>query len=296
LAAVVVKLGPQAGRRVELTREVVIGRQDADLVLDEDPEVSRRHAMLRRSGESVVVEDLNSTNGTFVNGERVREAIAVRPGDEVMVGRTTLEIESDERADDTVLSLPLPPDQTRLAQTRSSHRPATVHEDSTEPLPHRVPGGAQQSAPSKGMWYAIGAVVLAAILGGIAYLGFADRAANGFTARATDACAAAQRSGDGVDLSSDPSRGELAHARNVRLQAFGAMKAAAESDDDVAVAGKFLSAFADTNASITRLESAIGSRRGTVGPALRNLRQDVGVERELAPTAGIAGCGGLAFR
>jgi len=47
---------------------VAIGRQDADLVL-QDPEVSRRHALLRRSGKTVVVEDLDSTNGTFVNGE-----------------------------------------------------------------------------------------------------------------------------------------------------------------------------------------------------------------------------------
>jgi hypothetical protein len=67
----VVKTGPEAGRRVELDLEVAIGRQDGDLVV-EDPEVSRRHAVLRRSGGSVVVEDLDSTNGTFVNGERIR--------------------------------------------------------------------------------------------------------------------------------------------------------------------------------------------------------------------------------
>jgi pSer/pThr/pTyr-binding forkhead associated (FHA) protein len=66
LPAVVVTSGPEAGRRVELGVEMAIGRQDGDLVL-EDPEVSRRHAMLRPSGESVVVEDLDSTNGTFVN-------------------------------------------------------------------------------------------------------------------------------------------------------------------------------------------------------------------------------------
>ena len=45
MPAVVVKTGPEAGRRVELGVEVVIGRRDADLVL-EDSEVSRRHAVL----------------------------------------------------------------------------------------------------------------------------------------------------------------------------------------------------------------------------------------------------------
>jgi pSer/pThr/pTyr-binding forkhead associated (FHA) protein len=95
---------------VELGVEVAIGREDADLVLD-DPEVSRRHAMLRRSGESVVVEDLDSTNGTFVNGERIRTPVTVGPGDQVRVGRTTLEIEPDWRADDTVVSTPPRPDR-----------------------------------------------------------------------------------------------------------------------------------------------------------------------------------------
>ena len=55
MPTVVVKTGPEAGRRVELDLEVAIGRQEGDLVV-EDPEVSRRHAVLRRSGGSVVVE------------------------------------------------------------------------------------------------------------------------------------------------------------------------------------------------------------------------------------------------
>jgi pSer/pThr/pTyr-binding forkhead associated (FHA) protein len=97
LPTVVVKTGSEAGRRLELGGAVAIGRQDGDLVL-EDPEVSRRHAVLRREGESIVVEDLDSTNGTFVNGERIRSPLPIGPGDLVRVGRTTLEIEPDLRS------------------------------------------------------------------------------------------------------------------------------------------------------------------------------------------------------
>jgi predicted Zn finger-like uncharacterized protein len=53
--------------------KTVLGRADADIVLD-DPECSRQHAALEILGSRVVVTDLNSTNGTFVQGERVQHA------------------------------------------------------------------------------------------------------------------------------------------------------------------------------------------------------------------------------
>jgi S-DNA-T family DNA segregation ATPase FtsK/SpoIIIE len=51
----------------------VLGRADSDIVLD-DPESSRQHATLEILGSRVVVTDLNSTNGTFVQGERIQNA------------------------------------------------------------------------------------------------------------------------------------------------------------------------------------------------------------------------------
>jgi len=56
-----------------------------DLVLD-DRTVSRRHAELRRDGDAWVLLDLRSTNGTWINGWRIREA-EVKPGDMVALGR-----------------------------------------------------------------------------------------------------------------------------------------------------------------------------------------------------------------
>jgi predicted Zn finger-like uncharacterized protein len=56
-----------------LKAKTVLGRADADVILD-DPECSRQHASLEILGSRVVVNDLKSTNGTFVHGERVETA------------------------------------------------------------------------------------------------------------------------------------------------------------------------------------------------------------------------------
>jgi len=297
LPAVVVKTGPEAGRRVELGVEVVIGRQDADLVL-EDPEVSRRHAVLRRSGQSVVIEDLDSTNGTFVKGERIRKPITVGPGDQVRVGRTTLEIEPDWRAAETIASPALEPDQIRSAEERPSGDPVAEHEDanSTQPLPSRMLESGLRPARSNRSWFAVGAIVLLVLLGVIAYARPLDRAAeNAFAARANDACTTVQQSGRGVDLGRNPTRRGLEGARNARLKALDAIRALEPSEHDAVLVGRFLSAFGETNASITRLERTIGGGKRKVARARQSLRGDVRDERELAAAAGIAGCGGLAI-
>jgi hypothetical protein len=211
---------------VELGVEMAIGRQDGDLVL-EDPEVSRRHAVLRRSGGSVIVEDLDSTNGTFVNGERIQGPISVGAGDQVRVGRTTLEIEPDPRADETIVSIPLPPDPESFPETPPSGDPVSVeHEDATQPLPSRMPERDPRPARSNRRWFVVGAVALAVLLGVIAFAALVNRPAeSAFASGANDACAAVQRSEGGVDLGRTPTRGELQRALNVRLQALGAIRA-----------------------------------------------------------------------
>jgi pSer/pThr/pTyr-binding forkhead associated (FHA) protein len=66
-----------------------IGRSPAaDIVLD-DASVSRRHALLARRGEAIVILDDRSLNGLRVNGERVTEAI-LRDGDIIVLGQITL--------------------------------------------------------------------------------------------------------------------------------------------------------------------------------------------------------------
>jgi hypothetical protein len=71
---------------------VVIGRTpECDVVLG-DTNVSRRHAQVALDDGAVVVTDLGSTNGTFLNGRRVTRA-TVRPGDELTIGTSRLRVE-----------------------------------------------------------------------------------------------------------------------------------------------------------------------------------------------------------
>jgi len=94
--------GPQADgdggqRTYDLASPLtMLGRgTDCDLRLV-DPGVSRHHAELRVEGEEVVLVDLGSTNGTFVNGEPIRR-ITLADGTRVTLGRTTLVFRRDER-------------------------------------------------------------------------------------------------------------------------------------------------------------------------------------------------------
>ena len=72
-------------------REIVIGRaSDLDMVLVEDM-VSRKHAKIATHGEQLVIQDLGSTNGTFVNGEKIKKA-RLKEGDRVLIGTSILKV------------------------------------------------------------------------------------------------------------------------------------------------------------------------------------------------------------
>lgn len=90
-ACLIVVAGSMAGDVLPLKFEVhVLGRgEEADLVLL-DLEVSRRHARFKRYKDHYVVEDLNSANGTWINGHRIQEKRLLMPGDRVRLGQTEL--------------------------------------------------------------------------------------------------------------------------------------------------------------------------------------------------------------
>lgn len=82
------------GNRIPVESEpVLIGRLPECAVVLDDPNVSRRHAEIRRRDDDVVLVDLQSTNGTRVNGVPVRER-TLADGDEISVGTTTITFES----------------------------------------------------------------------------------------------------------------------------------------------------------------------------------------------------------
>jgi hypothetical protein len=104
-AVLVVREGPQAGQRIELDRELVVGREGEGLAID-DAELSRRHAAFRPQGDGAEVEDLGSLNGTFVNGNRIQAATRLSAGDSIKLGQSVFALEG-VRAAATVAS-PVP--------------------------------------------------------------------------------------------------------------------------------------------------------------------------------------------
>lgn len=83
----VMNSGPNPGKIYELSQdEITIGRDIANNIVVNDPEVSRRHARLRMQAGNYILEDLGSTNGSFVNGQRLMGPHALRPGEQIMFG------------------------------------------------------------------------------------------------------------------------------------------------------------------------------------------------------------------
>lgn len=82
----------QQGLEVEVTDATVLGRSDeADVLLD-DPYASEFHMRLLAQENGLVLHDLGSTNGTYVNGRRVTAPTTLRRGDSVQVGKTVMEV------------------------------------------------------------------------------------------------------------------------------------------------------------------------------------------------------------
>ena len=104
--ALVFKEGPLAGRRVEVDTELVVGREDAGLTI-EDEQISRRHAVIRSGDGGVEIEDLGSTNGTYVNGMRIQTTTRLAGGDTVKFGQSVIQFES-ARGAATVVSAASP--------------------------------------------------------------------------------------------------------------------------------------------------------------------------------------------
>jgi Inner membrane component of T3SS, cytoplasmic domain/zinc-ribbon domain len=99
-AALVINRGPDSGQVYLLDRDVIVaGRNpEAEIFLD-DVTVSRRHAEIRRVGNSYTLVDSGSLNGTYVNTHRVGEQ-ALFAGDEVQIGKFHLIFLSAERSAD----------------------------------------------------------------------------------------------------------------------------------------------------------------------------------------------------
>jgi predicted component of type VI protein secretion system len=177
--------GNAAGSSIALEQELVIGRSTPGLgSLGGDSEISRVHARIYHDASGqLVVEDLGSTNGTFVNGNRIAAGTPLRAGDQVRVGQTTMTVEGGAAEGATTVGQVVPP-PAAAAPPPPAAVAATPPTQPFQPAQPPPPPGGQQPAfaggpiggppqretgGSKAPWIALAAVVLIAlIVGGLA--------------------------------------------------------------------------------------------------------------------------------
>jgi pSer/pThr/pTyr-binding forkhead associated (FHA) protein len=84
--------GDDAGRQTPLEGSIEIGRETSIGLPIDDEQASRRHTRVTAEGDHALVEDLGSTNGTYLNGQPIEGQRTLRPGDRLRVGLTIFEL------------------------------------------------------------------------------------------------------------------------------------------------------------------------------------------------------------
>ena len=93
MAKLVVLTQSLAGRSCDLAGErTTVGRVEDNAFQIAEPSVSSRHCEILLRGEDIVVKDLNSTNGTFINGEKISESV-LKPGQTLRLGNVELKLD-----------------------------------------------------------------------------------------------------------------------------------------------------------------------------------------------------------
>ncbi len=142
----VMRSGPTPGATYSLEGDqLVIGRDSSSNIAINDAEVSRKHARLNFQGGKYVIEDLGSTNGTFVNGQRLASAVVLKSGDVVSLGEQIVlmyeALSSDPGA--TMISHKAPVRTAVAAQPVAAPAPAPA------PQPYAAPAAPPAPATTK---------------------------------------------------------------------------------------------------------------------------------------------------
>ena len=132
----IVRRGPQPNQTYDLNKDIItLGRDITNDIVINDPEVSRHHMRLTRGAGGYTLEDLGSTNGTFVNGQRLTGAKPLNNGDMIGLGETvTLGYEM-------VRERPVgaPPEEPVTAPNPAAPRPLQTPPSPPQPTPAQQP-------------------------------------------------------------------------------------------------------------------------------------------------------------
>jgi pSer/pThr/pTyr-binding forkhead associated (FHA) protein len=177
VASLIVRDGPLRGRRIEMHfGDLTLGREDTDLIIEDDTEVSRNHAVVRAVDGAIEIEDLGSTNGTFVNELKISGPTRLSNGDILRIGQTRLDvaIEDEDPNATRVSKIVLPPQsptdlpipvQRHVPEPESEAADAETEDSEmrapTSELRRKVGGGAiQRAGANRGLLVAVAVVAV----------------------------------------------------------------------------------------------------------------------------------------
>jgi|SRR5688572_19176912 predicted component of type VI protein secretion system len=151
-----IRQGPVPGKVHELAKDVVtLGRDVSNDIVINDAEVSRNHARLTAQSGSYLMEDLASTNGTFVNGQRLIGPKLLSPGDVVGLGETVVlefNIIAADAGATVIAAMPRMPDQTTTPprMPEPEPEPEPVYTPEPEPVPQTMAQPIYEPPPPMG--------------------------------------------------------------------------------------------------------------------------------------------------
>ena len=152
--------GPNTGKIYPLEApEIIIGRDASNGVAINDGEISRKHAKLSLHGSAYVIQDLGSTNGSFVNGQRITGTQVLNPGDTVSFGENIV----------LMYEAALDPNATVISSAQAPKTVAPVRRPAPAPAPAysgQVPAGPvpMAAAPAKKGGGKVVVIVLVVVL------------------------------------------------------------------------------------------------------------------------------------
>lgn len=167
----IVRTGPNPGTVFELTKEVsLIGRDVTNDVVVGDAEVSRQHSRITRTPGGYVLEDLGSTNGTFVNGERLVAPRVMNPGDLVALAETvslTFDATSPEAA--ATVAQPAATAEPAKKAPQAAAQPAAQAKPASPPISAEEASPPEKKGGKPWLLAGVGCFVLILVCGGFVW-------------------------------------------------------------------------------------------------------------------------------
>jgi pSer/pThr/pTyr-binding forkhead associated (FHA) protein len=164
MAKLVVLSVGMTGRTQELKADqTTIGRVEDNTFQIAEPSVSSHHCEVLLRGKDVVVRDLNSTNGTFINGEKVTESV-IKPGQILRLGQIEMRLDTD---------VPAASGKKAMDQTLVMQRGVSLNEleqgSRTGGFDTKSAGFSKKTDKGSKIFWVVVAVVGLAIIGGLLY-------------------------------------------------------------------------------------------------------------------------------